>query len=232
MKKLSAFLIAGMFAASAPAQNGFYLAPSVGAGIGSQTGSFSVLDANGDYTSKHKSSVLSYSAQIGIGYRYKNWRFQSGIQYISHGYQMKGLLFSTGFDPANPSVVTPGVYKVRFNQIGIPLQAGYAIPLGPRLTLVPGIGVMGAYLLSAQSALQHNGSSSPTDWDSGWLKKYGRFTLWGQVNAQLEYKLSNKISLFGGPSVQYEFAHLDNSARNNQHAFNLHFNAGVRINLK
>ncbi len=89
MKYLSALLFTGLLGSPAFAQNGFYFSPSVGAGISSTSSSIYSVGTNGELSTDSRASVFSTNVQLGIGYHYKNWRFQSGIQYFKSGYKIK-----------------------------------------------------------------------------------------------------------------------------------------------
>jgi hypothetical protein len=231
MKYIPALLITSMFSLSAYAQNGFYIAPSIGAGISNATKSPYAVGVYGYAASNHKSAVFSNNLQFGIGYRYKNWLFQTGIQYFKSGYKIDNLVFGTDFDPNNDNISGSGSYTIKINQIGIPLQVGYAIPLSNKLSLVPYVGVLSSFTFSGSSKLNEPGKLPKNSELSGAaLNDYGRFTFWGLAGAQLEYKLSDKVSLFGGPSIQYKLGSTSNN--NQQNFYNLNFNLGLKMNLK
>lgn len=231
MKHLPALLITGMFSLSAYAQNGFYLAPSAGAGIGNATESLYAVGVDGYAASNHKSPVFTNNLQFGVGYQYKNWRFQTGIHYFKSGYKIDNLVFGTDFDPNPNNISGSGSYEIRINQVGIPLQVGYAIPLSRKLSLVPYVGVLSSFTFSGNSKLNEPGKlPSNNELPGAALNDYGRFTFWALAGAQLEYKLSDKVSIFGGPSVQYKLGSTSNN--NQQNFYNLNFNLGLKYNFE
>lgn len=229
MKQVPALLITGMFSVSAYAQNGFYLAPSTGAGISNATKSVYALGVDGYASFNHKSAIFSNNIQFGIGYQYKNWRFQTGIQYFKSGYKIDELVFGTDFNPTYKSISGSGSYKVAINQVGIPLQVGYAIPLSSKLSLVPYVGVLSSFTFSGNYQFNEPGKFTNNELSGAALNDYGRFTFWGLAGAQLEYKLSDKVFIFGGPSVQYKLGSTSNN--NQQNFYNLNFNLGLKFNL-
>lgn len=230
MKYLIPLCLAGLLSSSVHAQNGFYLAPSAGAGISNTQHHYTTYDNTGAATSTHTSSIFSYNFRAGIGYRYKNWRFESGLQYISNGYLMNDLVFGSGFDPTG-TVQTYGSYKTRLNHIGIPLQVSYNILLSRKLSLVPGAGFITTYTLGGTYETNEGGGMVRTgDWTKKALDDYGRISVWGQASLQLEYKINQKISLFGGPSLQYQFFKSSGGGIG-KNPYNLHFNLGVKISL-
>lgn len=228
MKKLIPLLAISMLSSTVFAQNGFYLSPSAGAGIGSSFLRYTAFDNKGNATTNSASSIFSYNFTAGIGYRYKNWRFESGLQYISNGYLLKGLVFGSDFDPSTGTVQFYGTHKTRLNYIGIPLQLSYSIPLSRRLSLVPTAGIIASYALNGTYETQEGGMTRTGSWTKQELDNYGRISIWGQASLHLEYKINEKISLFGGPSFQYLFKSGNGIGQN---PYNLHFNAGVKIGL-
>lgn len=214
-------------AATTFAQNGFYLAPSIGAGL-SNGSRFVPSDNYGLTMGSAKGPVFSQTAQLGIGYGHKHWRFQTGLQYFQGGYKTDDPIFRPGTDV---STTLPGTKEYRFviHQVGIPLQVGYAIALSPRLTLVPYAGITPAFAFAGNARTSKGPGATRGGLEGATINDYGRFTLWGQVGAQLEYKLNNKISLTGGPSLQYRIIGTGNSDARN--CYNLNFNLGAKINL-
>lgn len=229
MKYLIPLCAAGLFSSSVHAQNGFYLAPLAGAGISNTQHRYTTYDNAGIATSTHTSSIFSYNFRAGIGYRYKNWRFESGLQYMSNGYLMKDLVFGSGYDPATGTIQSYGSYRVRLNHIGIPLQVGYSIPLSRKLSLIPSVGFITTYTFNGTYETNEGSSVRTGDWTKKSLDDYGRISVWGQASLQLEYKVNQKISLFGGPSLQHQFFKDGGGLWKNP--YNLHFNLGVKIGL-
>jgi hypothetical protein len=229
MKYLPAFLFAGFLTVPAYAQNGFYFSPSIGAGASNSsrasfaTGIEGIIDANA------RSPIVSKNVQLGIGYQYKNWRFQSGIHYFQSGYKMDDLTHRAGFNPDITTLIHANTYKVTINQIGIPLQVGYVIPLSKRLTLEPYVGILAAYTFSGNSRLSSSTQDVKSSLSGAALNGYGRFTGWGYAGLQLEYKVNNKISLFGGPSIHYKL--VGTGAQYEKNFFNINCNIGVNIKL-
>ena len=130
-------------------------------------------------------------------------------------------------NPYLPTVTNLGTYKLSINQVGIPLQIGYAIPLSNKLSLVPQLGVIACYSFSGST--QYEEQAGRTSLPGYALNDYGRFTFWGQAGVQLEYKLNNRFSLSGGPSLQYMLGGTGNNYSNS--FYNLNFNLGLKINL-
>jgi hypothetical protein len=130
LKHLSTPLFSGLFSIPAYAQNGFYLSPSVRAGMSSSSPSAYGTAPDGSSILMDKTPIPAYNMQIGVGYQYKSWRFQSGIQYFSSGFKVDGFHIQEHFTPVDPLVSKDsGSYNVSISQIGIPLQVGYALPL-------------------------------------------------------------------------------------------------------
>lgn len=229
MKHLSALLCSGLLTIPAYAQNGFYLSPSVGAGMSSSSPSSYGTTSDGYSVLMDKTPIPAYNMQIGIGYQYKNWRFQSGLQYFRSGFKIGGLSFNTHFNPFDPAVLTNGSYNISISQIGIPLQVGYVIPLSKKLCLVPYAGLLGALTFAGNSRHDEHKQITNRSLSGAELNGYGRFTVWGLAGLQLEYKLNNKVSVFGGPSLQYRLRTTGGNTDGN--FYNLNFNLGMKFNL-
>ncbi len=228
--KYTTVLLSSLFLTSMTyAQNGFYLSPSVGAGFSNASKYVAPDPVFNVPGSSAKGPVFSKTAQMGIGYSYKHWRFQTGIQYFQGGYKTDDLIFKPQTDATVPGTATGKEYRFIVNQVGIPLQVGYAIALSPRLTLAPYAGVLTAFSFSGSSRVSNSTEAMKGGLDGGAVNDYGRFTLWGQAGVNLEYKLNNRISLTGGPSFQYRLAGTGN--RDTKNLYNINFNLGAKINL-
>ncbi len=231
MKHLSAAVLSSLLALSAQAQNGFYLAPSIGASISNSDRSAYNIGIEGYTTASTKSPIVSKNLQLGIGYQYKHWRFQSGIQYFSSGYKVDKLMRDPGFNPnVPPDAMNLGAYRISLNQVSIPLQVGYVIPIGQKLSLVPYLGVNAGYTFSGTASLDNGITKERWSMPGAALNDYGRFTMWLTAGVQAEYKLTDKISVTGGPSVQYMMTGTGNNYEKN--FYNVNFNLGLKVGLQ
>ena len=168
---------------------------------------------------------------LTLGYQYKNWRVQTGLQYIKSGYQLNNLLYGTDFDPGLSAEPFKGDYTISYNHIGIPLQVGYVIAPAKRISLVPYLGILTTYNTGASSVISTSGNEATTRWTkSDFENRYNRMSVWGTASLHLEYKLTQKVSLFGGPSLQYMLSGFD-KATSKQRSFNLNLNLGVKVRL-
>ncbi|WP_118949661.1 outer membrane beta-barrel protein [Taibaiella helva] len=232
MKKLRYLAAALCLPALTHAQNGFYLSASGGAGITNA----SKPEPPGIIL-EDKSAFMHYSARLNAGYQMNRWRFQTGIQYFTSGFK-RDLVFGNDFNPATPDIVNPsGDQRVTFHHIGIPVQVGYALPLGNRLKLVPTLGLLTTYNISAsmrtrEGSIKHTSSLTGADFSS----QYNRISFWGTAAVHLEYRLSNKVSLFGGPSANYMIGNLAKPSVNSgfsysQRNYTIGFELGIKLEL-
>lgn len=230
MKYLTSFVLAGIFSISASAQNGFYGAASAGAGMGNMKSDITYHDQQG--TTVSQSVVSSYNARLTLGYQYKNWRVQMGLQYLKTGYQLNNLLFGTDFDPGLTTLsFSTGKYKMTYDHFGIPVQIGYVIAPTKKLSLTPYLGVLTTYNTGATSVIHETGKETVNNWSKeAFDKRYNRLSVWGTAALYLEYKLSNKVSLFGGPSLQYMLSNF-NKVSGSQRNYNISLDLGVKIKL-
>jgi hypothetical protein len=142
---------------------------------------------------------------------------------------MDDLTLSPWANPDRTPLIYSNTYKVTINQIGIPLQVGYVIPLSKRLTLEPYAGFLAAYTFSGNSRLRSSTQDVESSLSGAALNDYGRFTGWVYAGLRLEYKVNNKISLFGGPSIHYRLVGTGTGYEKN--FFNINCNLGVNIKL-
>lgn len=231
MKKLLYLVTALCLPLFAPAQNGFYLSASGGAGISNASKPEPV-----GIILKDKNAFMHYSVKLTAGYQMNRWRFQTGIQYFSSGFKRD---FIFGFNPAYPSGVLDlsGSQSVTFHHIGIPVQAGYVLPISSKLKLVPTLGLLTTYNISAtirtrENNVKHTGSLAGDDFAA----QYNRISFWGTVAAHLEYKLNDKVSLFGGPSANYMIGSLAKSSVNSgftysKENYTIGFDLGLSLRL-
>jgi hypothetical protein len=99
MKKLCLLLATALCWGASHAQNGFYLAPHIGAGISQVKPS--VAESPFIKGNASRSWILCFNAEVGIGYRYKNLRIQSGIQYLTSGFQLDNIHIHQDPDPGS-----------------------------------------------------------------------------------------------------------------------------------
>jgi hypothetical protein len=196
MKKTLFLAGAIILAVPAIAQNGFYLSPSVGAGM-------SNARPYNPWTDISLSSSFSYNASMGVGYHYKNWRIQSGIQYLTSGYQLNNVSVTEFFDPLNPYRGTDK-YRISYRHLGVPLQIGYTILPTKKLSLVPYLGAFISYNIGARSVSTEADIKTKTSWSKDEFDLfYKSISVWGTAALYLQYKATNRISILCGPSAKY-----------------------------
>jgi hypothetical protein len=233
MKKIIFSAAAAILAVPALAQNGFYLSPSIGAGTGNTKQDFFSTDPNGNTIKR--GSALSYSGNLNIGYKLNHWRLEAGIQYSTSGFKYDNLVFGNNFPDTTPQ----GSVTIRYQHLAVPIKVGYEIRLGNKFNLVPFAGIITSYNLGATSINDIRGEAKKT---YTWTKEQfdydnHRITVWGTAALRAEYKLSNRISVFAGPSVQYMISNLLKSPYSNpvynasQRNYTINFDLGVKINL-
>ncbi len=236
MRYLITLLTAGALSATAHAQNGFYASASAGAGIAGANRSHS--NPNNVPGVLNQSGVTGFNAKGSVGYRYKNWRLETGIQYLSTGYQLNNLTFSSDFDPGKTLTIGTGKYQITYGHIGIPLSIGYAFPISKKLSLVPTLGILATYNTGASTWIKEGGVERTGSLSGDNFKNsYNNLSLWGTAALHLEYKINDRISLFGGPSVQYMISNFYKKPTNSsiftagQRNYNLNIDLGIKFNF-
>ncbi|RYE11976.1 MAG: hypothetical protein EOP51_32360 [Sphingobacteriales bacterium] len=236
MKKALLVLMAGIIATTNSfAQNGFYLSPSVGIGMG-----------NGDFSREDNSfnrvthpATFVYHGKLIIGYEFNNWRLQTGIQYFNSKYKIKGALFSSDFDPTGNATSANSVIQNSYKHIGIPLQLGYVLGSDRKLSVVPYVGIIAAYnFRNFTDQVSVSGAAiQKRKWEADVFNpNFNGMSIWGTAAVHLEYKLSKRISIIAGPSSQYMISNFRNNPsgtvyQSTQHNYTLSLDAGVKIKL-
>lgn len=232
MYRMTMLLTAGILTMQANAQSGFYLSPAIGAGMsGVKQNYFSIDQKNG--FSPDSKVILSYNAQLGVGYRYKKWRLETGLQYLVTGYKYEDIFLGIDF-PTGPA----GTTETRYQHLAVPLRLGYSISLSDRLHLVPYAGIAASYNMGARTITDIPGSlKSDYRWKSKDFKnQFNSISVWGNLALQLEYKTSDRISIFGGPSAQYMISNFlktpDNAVyKASDRQYTINMDLGVKIGL-
>jgi hypothetical protein len=232
MYRITMLLAAGMLTMQANAQSGFYLAPSIGAGMsGVKQNYFSIDHKNG--FSPDSKAIFSYNARLGVGYNYKKWRLETGLQYSVTGYKIEMIFLGIDF-PSGPA----GTTETRYQHLSVPLRLGYSIRLSDRLHFVPYAGILASYNMGARTITEIPGSlKSDYRWKSKDFKnQFNSIAVWGNLALQLEYKTSDRISIFGGPSAQYMISNFlktpDNALyKASDRQYSVHIDLGVKIGL-
>lgn len=197
MKKVLLLASTGLLSVVAFAQNGFYFSPSIGAGISKVNPDIQTAQGIS------QSGLMSYQGTLGIGYQLKRWRIQSGIQYLTSGYQLNNILSGSGFDPLNPNQSGHDKYRMSYTHIGIPIQIGYTIAPHKKWSLVPYLGIiMGYNTRAAAGTITSSMVTSPLT-KAEFDNRYNRLSIWGTAALHAEYKVIDRVSLFGGPSFKY-----------------------------
>lgn len=210
MKHITSLLVLGLFSLSSFAQKGFYLAPSIGAGIsnGGMRMTYSAVDMQTLRDQYNFKNVFSYKVGMSIGYQCHHWRFQTGLQYLTRGFKLDDQPFlPLNIDPSN-NILSD--LSINYKHIVIPLQIGYQLNLSRKLSLVPYLGLMVGYNTGGIISLNTEGKIARERMTKEIFDNVNhRLSLWTTVVFHVAYKVNNKISLFGGPSYQQIISNLE-----------------------
>ncbi len=217
MKKVFSLWVVCLLCQAASAQNGFYIAPSFSAGTGY---------VHGQDQSSRQLGLFSYQASAGIGYQYKNWRLQSGLQYFS-----SGTRYTLGGDFALRNPEGPVFLQQQYTHIGIPLLLGYTFFPQKSFHLVPFLGLTTSYNINVRE--DSRGLLRTMEYRP-FTAMYHRISLWGNAQVFGEYQVNNKIHVFGGPTLQYMLSGFNKAPEYgttsaNQRNYNIRFELGARI---
>ncbi|PSK94309.1 outer membrane beta-barrel protein [Taibaiella chishuiensis] len=230
MQKKLFVLGLSMCALQAFARDGFYVAPSVGAGISNVKQDLFKLDPNGGLKT---SAIFNYNAQLGIGYRYGRWRLETGLQYTLTGYKYKDLVIVNNY----PNTAN-GESETRYGHLSIPLTVAYTIPLGSRWSFSPQAGALLSFNTGTRYSADFPGVLKiDSTWTSDKFKKERQATsVWGRVALQAGYKAGERVTLFAGPSMQYMFSNFMKTPANapykaSERSYFINMDLGARISL-
>ena len=231
MYRMTTMLALGMLSFQASARNGFYISPSIGAGISSQKQKYFSPDQI-SYSPDTK-NAFSYNAQLGIGYSYKKWRLETGLQYAVTGYKYTDIILGINFPDMGE-----GTIETRYQHLSLPLRIGYTVGLSDKLSLAPYAGIIASYNLGARTVTKFSPEpKSDYRWQSKDFKNYyNSSSLWGNLALRLEYKVNNRLSILGGPTVQYmisNFMKIPDGAiyKASERMFLVNMDFGVKYNL-
>lgn len=233
MKKLLLLLAVGILSVHAFAQNGFYLTPYIGAGIGNAQMNYSAPVNVRILTPKE---IFTYSAGLLAGYKRGHCRFEIGVQYGTSGYRYTDQYFAAPL----PDSIYIGSDKMVYKHLAVPIRFGYEFNIAKHLKFLPYLGITTTYNLGATEIVSIAGKETvktkltKDEFDYN----YRRISFWGNASARLEYDCSRRYSVFIGPSVEYminNFSKLNDlmlaAHYPTQRNYNVHIDIGTRINL-
>ncbi len=231
MKKKIFLLGLGMCALQAFAQQGFYVAPSVGVGMSNASHDFYKMVSGGGQIKP--SAVLNYNAQLSVGYGFGRWRVESGIQYATTGFIYKGLIMDTP-----PGDIISGTEETRYYHLSVPLRVGYTLPLGSRRSLSPMAGALVSFNTGARTIVDFPVfRESDTKWTSDNFKTQKQGTsVWGNVSLQAGFRLNGRVTVFAGPGLQYMLTNFLKAPaaspyKASERPYFINMDIGARINL-
>ena len=221
------FMLGGCTAANA--QNGIYLAPSLG--IGQTNVKSNIVNA--------PISIRHYGGKLGIGYPKNKWRLESGLRYFTTGYKTRTYyLFDNNM--YFPTIWNqPDLFDIlTYRHLEVPLKIGYEVKLAHRLFFVPMIGISTSYNMGARDQVEssgritQDGELTASEFDS----RYQRYSAWVNLALNLEYKVSKRTNVVAAFQGDYMFTSLlkphvyYNQSTQNNYAYS--FNLGVKWNIR
>ena len=213
-------------------QNGFFLAPEIGAGITGTRTNLYTINPFLIYSVNPTKKIFSYTTGLLLGYGYKNWEISGGAYFLKSGYSER---YSAGDFVGYNIKVTESDYH-----FAVPLILSYKFKFCSHFFLTAGAGAAFSYncFATVKETDQIAGSNiaSTTKKNllhgSGFDEKYNRTSILGLVQAQIGYKLNDRLSVIAGPEVQYMLTSLLKNTNNYQYNYTYTFNTGIRWNLR
>lgn len=221
MKKIL-LLILSLSSLTAFGQNGFFLQPLAGIGVGNiktthiPPGSF-----------KYKFAP-TYELQFGIGYQYKNLIVTGALGYKQSVY-CAAITFTDGLG------ALLGTHDVRygFNHISLPVTIGYRIKAGEHLWISPVAGVTATCNYSGRSIVSVSATGIPTmgKTDNSQFKTYYKpISTWATMRINMDIAVNSRMALTLAPSFDYMVTGINkySSFNSKQHNYTIILNAGIK----
>ena len=213
------------------AQNGFFLQPEIGGGIGN------FQRVSSYYNDVHR-NVSSLKGSLEVGYRGKRWEFITGLGYLRTGYAAgySGIYYGSvpGSDPSRYGQEDISFYSSAYNRhIIAPVKVGYQLLcLNKRLTFAPHLGAEFSYNLPRVFKSDKQRMVESAEHFNYFCHRFGVF---GLAELTLEYKVSKRIALTTGLSARYGFTpYLRDERRYDmpqEHDYAALVNLGMRYNF-
>jgi hypothetical protein len=230
MRSLVLLVSAALLATVSNAQSKFYAVPIAGIGYSDAHQDFFHANWNGGDLNKKKSG--NYNLQILVGYQWRHWSIETGLQYLETGYKYPDLTFGGSYP-----VIIYGSAKLSNSHLNIPLHFGYVINTKSKFSIVPTLGVDVGFNLDERSynVIGDDKHSVKTP-SEDFKKTYNTVSVWGNAGVRVEYKLSQRFAVVAGPQFQYMISNFlnvpaDAAYHASQRNYSLDFNAGVKVNL-
>lgn len=227
MKNILSILLI-VFSTSVFAQKGFYIKPVIGAGI-------TDVDYWREYRNINKLddvNGLTYKVMVMGGYQFKKLRLEFGLGYLSvrNGYDHAPFSYIDNFGIPASTVYADVRYTSSY--LAIPVQVAYAFNINDKFDLQPQLGLSLNYNLNTKA------SGSEYDLAGKKLKeyptmnfKYKTTELAGNAGIMLNYKLTNKLTLFAGPALTYFIANIENMRVYKATTYCVMIDAGITMKL-
>ena len=176
----------------------FSLRPTIGGGYGT-------VSQEGSLTQNDIAGIFIQSAEVSAIYSLNNWYISMGIGYLATGYAYKmGNLTIGGFYPHEPATYLTNVKLIRkYEHLVVPVSFGRRVSFG-KFSIQPEAGIDIAYNLSERSATRSDQNPN-SDFHSNdrFSDDYKRLSFFACVRVAPSYQLSDKLTVFCGPSYSY-----------------------------
>ena len=172
------------------------LRPYVGGGYGT-------VSEQGFKSLGERSGAFIQNAGVAVVYELNNWFVSAGAGYLSTGvtYDLGTLNMSS---PSEPALYWTDVTIIsKYQHLTIPLTVGRILSL-QKFSLLPEVGIDLSYNLSQKSKMRSTGGPN-TDYrkNDHFSNDYNRISIFAGVSLMMSYKLTDRLSVFCGPSYKY-----------------------------
>lgn len=209
-----------LFSIASFAQNGYFLQPIVGVG----TGNINYKGSDNHMTSSNY--ALTFNTGIVAGYQAGSWRFNTGLVYLRTGATQPITMTDALGNPI-------GTYNVhyRYSHLVLPVMAGRTFRKAKKLSFTSSVGVGFSYNIgtSEESDFENNIIQMSS---SRFNNEYHRFSCFGLLQAELDYRISSLLSISCAPAFEYMLTNMTKNADSYYGYKEYHYTLLLNIGMK
>ena len=202
------------------AQDGLFLQPTIGIGVGK-------VKYSEDAPFPIKFTLIP-SVQIGIGYQFSHVVLSTGLGYMQTGFAQK-----ITYTDYVGNVVGTGYLNLHYNHLVVPVTVGYKLNGGKKFSVTPVIGTEITYNISGREVTSGYGPKQNTKIPNDQFKKgIEPISVFGLIQLNLDFLIADRLSIVCTPKFDYMVTNmLKDSPHIAQHCYTFLLNAGIKWSL-
>lgn len=189
------------------AQKGYTVKVSGGIGSG-RAKENSIIE-----TGKRTNNDVSVISQIVVGYNFSNIRISTGLGLLGTAFSKEQVLSQSTIDPQTgmPLLVSTRYMTTEINRyIILPISAGYTWQVGPKLLIVPEIGLVPAHNMGIIYKIENTETKNETSKTEKSGTTHTLFSLSGLATLNLEYYVKENVGFTTGVTYVHTLTNLLN----------------------